>query len=259
MENLWQRLSTNASCFSALRKKRFDCVIQASRSTPRDHRLFGRLLGAQRYLTRAFDPTNGHEIVRTLSILNGVGLNVAPTPPCVFPDPEGVARARALLKCGPVRPALTAIHLSGRTPERQWPLENYLNFIKWGVRQGGRFVVLWSPGDRQQPGHPGDDERAARLREELTGLPVTFFPTETISHLISALRACSNLIACDGGQCHLAAALQLPVLGLYCRDKVEDWRPWGNMHRIVSAVTVPQITVESVCQAFLTLPQAPGS
>lgn len=72
-------------------------------------------------------------------------------------------------------------------------------------------MVPWSPGNRERLGHPGDDEVAKWLGEELADLRVTFFRTETVADLISVLAACSNLIACGGGHCHLAASLQVPV------------------------------------------------
>jgi hypothetical protein len=47
-------------------------------------------------------------------------------------------------------------------------------------------------------------------------------------------------------------------LGLYCDAKVLEWRPWGGRHRIVSAATVPEISMEVVWREFLMLPRGPG-
>ena len=257
-QNLRARLAENMAALSRLRKERFECVIQASRSTRRKDKVLGYLAGCRHYLTRCHDPDTGHEVVRTLSVLNGIGLYPQPAAPCVYPDPTAVARTRALLERSPAGPAPTAIHLSARSPEKRWPLERYLEFLQKAVALGGRFVVLWAPGPKSQPGHPGDDDRAATLSKELVGLPVTFFRTDMVADLMAVLAASSNLIACDGGHCHLAAALRVPVLGLYCNRFINDWRPWGGVHRIVGAASVPEITVDKVLGAFLELPRAVG-
>lgn len=254
----WQRFYGNLSDLFMLREAGFDCVIQASRSTPRRHKVFGRLLGARHYLTRAHDPDVGHEVIRTLVVLNQAGIYSDVVPPQIFPDPDRVARARALLGEDATDHAPTAVHLSARSLENRWPREHYRELIRRAVQNGERVVVLWSPGNRERLGHPGDDEVAKWLGEELADLRVTFFRTETVADLISVLAVCSNLIACDGGHCHLAAALQVPVLGLYCDAKVLEWRPWGDRHRIVSAATVPEIPMEVVWREFLMLPRMPG-
>lgn len=252
---VWQRFGRNLSDLFKLHEAGFECVIQASRSTPRRHKIFGRLLGARHYLTRARDPDVGHEVIRTLSVLNQAGIYSDVAPPQIFPSPDGVARVRALLGDAAADHAPTAVHLSARSLENRWPREHYRELIRRAAQSGERVVVLWSPGNRERSGHPGDDETAKWLGEELASLHVTFFRTETVADLISVLAVCSNLIACDGGHCHLAAALQVPVLGLYCDAKVLEWRPWGDRHRIVSSATVPKISVEAVWREFLMLPR----
>ena len=243
------------SILSELRRENFDFVIHASRSTRRQDKFFGRLIAARRYLKRDHDPAVGHEVVRTLSVLKPLGIRSAAVPPQVYPNTEASLRAHAVLKGSAAGPVPSAIHLSARNAEKQWPLEKYSEFLRRAVKEGGRFVVLWSPGDSNNPAHPGDDEKADLLRRRLTGLPVAFLPTKTVTDLISVLAVCSQLIGCDGGHCHIASGLRIPVLGLYCERYVTDWRPWGPEHQIVSACTVPDICVDDVLAAYHKLPK----
>lgn len=254
---VWHWLMRNLPEIMTLREVGFDYVIQASRSTSRRHKIFGRLLGARHYLTRAHDPEVGHEVIRTLSVLNQAGIYLEVAPPRIFPSPEGVGRARALLGSVTAGYALTAVHLGAQRADNRWPREHYRELIK-RIAQRGRVVVLWFPGSEERLGQPGDDEIAKWLEQELAGLGVTFFGAKTVADLISVLAVCSNLIASDGGHCHLAAALRVPVLGLYCDAKVLEWRPWGDRNRIVSAATVPEIPIESVWREFLMLPRVAG-
>jgi hypothetical protein len=95
----WQRFYGNLSNCFILCAAGFDCVIQASRSTRRGHKVLGRLLGARDYLTRAHDPNVGHEVIRTLAVLDQAGIYSDVVPPQIFPDPDGVAREGAARRC----------------------------------------------------------------------------------------------------------------------------------------------------------------
>ncbi|MDA8390710.1 MAG: glycosyltransferase family 9 protein [Gammaproteobacteria bacterium] len=241
---------------TALRREKFDCVIHASRSTSREDKIFGRLVGAGRLLRRNHDPEGAHEIVRTLSVLEPLGIKGTPAAPRVYPDRTKSRRAHAFLSASAAGPTPTAVHLSARNTENQWPLARYGEFLRSAVKEGGRFVVLWSPGASHNPGHPGDDEKAAVLRRELAGLPVAFWPTPTVTDLVATLAACSRFIGCDGGHCHVASALPIPVLGLYCEKKIAEWRPWGEPHAVVGAKTVGDIRTDLVLAAYRQMPEA---
>lgn len=255
-EHSWREVyGQQASLLLELRREKFDCIVQASRSTRRQDKIFGRLIGGKRYLRRDHDPDTGHETTRTVSVLKPLNIGTSAIPePRVYPDIPTTRRMHSILQNSVSGACPSAIHLSARNKENQWPLERYREFLRRAVKEGGRFVVLWSPGDKRSAGHPGDDEKAASLKHELAGLPITFLPTHTVTELISVLAVCANLIGCDGGHCHLASGLGTPVLGLYCDSKVFEWRPWGPEHRIVSAPLVPDVRVDDVLTAYRDLP-----
>src|SRR3954467_4151360 len=99
-----------------------------------------------------------HEVERAFALGGSLGVLGAPGPMRVFPDPEIQARVRSQIGSGP----FAAVHISARQEIRRWPLERYAEFLKIKSSEE-RIALMWSPGPRSDPRHPGDDEAAARL------------------------------------------------------------------------------------------------
>jgi heptosyltransferase-3 len=123
-----------------------------------------------------------------------------------------------------------------------------------------RFMLLWSPGDSENPLHPGDDAKArevlARVGAGTTATPaVAARPTQTLPELIGALAECDALICADGGAMHLAAGLGLPIVCLFGNSGAARWRPWGVPYRLLQKYPpdVADIGVGEVVAAFNAL------
>ena len=120
--------------------------------------------------------------------------------------------------------------VSARRPAQQWPLERYAA-LAVQLALEARVLLLWAPGSRDNPGHPGDDEAAAAVLKAAPGaIPL---PTPDLKTLIAALSLADRVVCPDGGAMHLAAALGKPVVALFGDSPVERWRPWGVPHRVV--------------------------
>ena len=94
-------------------------------------------------------------------------------------------------------------------------------------------MLLWAPGSKDNPRHPGDDEAAQWIVQETKGLAVVPAPTPDLGTLIAALSLADRVVCADGGAMHLAAALGKPVVALFGDSPVERWRPWVVPHRVV--------------------------
>jgi heptosyltransferase-3 len=92
------------------------------------------------------------------------------------------------------------------------------------------FMLFWSPGDSRNPWHPGDDDKAREVLEQLRGVPVLPHPTERLEELIAGLSVCKRVICSDGGAMHIAAALGKPILCFFGNSSATRWRPWGVPH-----------------------------
>jgi len=191
-----------------------------------------------------------HEVERVFALGASLGLHGAPGPMRVYPDPALQARVRAQLGEGPV----AAVHISARQEIRRWPLERYAEFLKI-ICSKTRTALMWSPGPRSDPRHPGDDEAAKRLMEMVRGMNVVAVPTPDLSSLIAAVSQIDWMLCPDGGALHIAAALGKPVLALWGDSPVQRWRPWQVPHVVVqppskNLADLPLLPVLDACAAL---------
>lgn len=252
-----------------LRCQKFDLIILAKSSFDQYGLRFARQIGGRKIL--GFAPVDGrhadldiavpegpgeheHEVELVFRLLPPLGIDESPGPLKVMPVRAGNAPAAAPI----------AIHISAREAERQLPIEKWIELTRQLLATTTKPVMLlWAPGSRNDPAHPGDDELAAALLDVLS-VPerqrVLPRPTRTLPELVAALSEARLLICCDGGALHIAAGLGKPVVGLFQNHpiKYNHWYPWGVPHRVVRAPVsrVEDIEVVAVAEAALSLLQS---
>jgi ADP-heptose:LPS heptosyltransferase len=251
-----------------LRKEKFDYAVLATPGfEPRSLRL-ARMIGARHVLgyaesDKAHPPvdiallydrtTNAHEVEQVFTLLKALGVNGSPPSARVFPD-AGERREiePALARLGQGKPVI-GVHISARRKRQQWAAENFAALIRAiGERHAARFLLLWAPGEPDNPRHPGDDDKARAVMEFSNGIPVLPCPTEAVSRLIAALSLCDYVVCTDGGAMHLAAALGKPILCFFGDSSPERWRPWKALHELVQPVSrdLKDLSVEQAVAGF---------
>jgi len=232
-----------------LRKEKFDYAILAAPGfEPRSLRL-ARMIGARHVLGYAepnkghprvdiallYDrTTNAHEVEQVFTLLRALGINSSPPSARVFPDAgERTKIEPALVRLGQGKPVV-GVHISAKGKKQQWSAENFAALIRAiGERHAARFLLLWAPGEPDNPRHPGDNSKARAVLEYCKAIPVLPCPTEAVSRLIAALSLCDYVVCTDGGAMHLAAALDKPILCFFGDSSPERWRPWKAPHELL--------------------------
>jgi ADP-heptose:LPS heptosyltransferase len=126
------------------------------------------------------------------------------------------------------------VHISARRKNQQWSAANFAALIRAiAKRHPARFLLLWAPGEADNPKHPGDDDKARAVAKSCDDLPLLPYPTEELSRLIAALSLCDCVVCIDGGAMHLAAGLGKPTLCFFGDSPPERWRPWKTSHELV--------------------------
>jgi ADP-heptose:LPS heptosyltransferase len=202
-----------------------------------------------------FEPRPVHQVEAMAPLLGPFGI-VGPMPQMlVVPEPAAAASAQrtlAALGWQAGSPTL-AVHISARKPRQRWPEENFAVLMaELHRRHRLQFVLFWSPGDEDNPLHPGDDRKAARIIEATKGLPVYPFPTGTLKELIAGLSLCQRTVCSDGGAMHIAAALGKPIVCFFGNSDASVWYPWGVPHRLLQKPTadVKDIGVDEALAAY---------
>jgi ADP-heptose:LPS heptosyltransferase len=203
---------------------------------------FARLVGARHTLVRGpGDAAAGaHEVEQCCNLLARMGLRYEAPSLRVVADPLEVAAlgSRIAAHWGARPRRLVGLHLSARKPSQRWAGANFAEVARALHREtGASILLLWAPGQSDDRLHPGDDDKAQAVMAATTGAPVLPVATQRLEGLIAALAQCDQIVCCDGGAMHLAAALGKPIVCLFGHSDASRWRPWGVPHELLQRGT----------------------
>jgi ADP-heptose:LPS heptosyltransferase len=201
-----------------------------------------------------------HEVTKLarLGAALGVLLEKSLGPTFLFPKKTIVEEERQrLLTLGwnPDKKTI-GVHIGARYAMQKWPENYFTTLIKKIISTSdSQIILLWSPGLKNNPIHPGDDEKATRILDALQGLPIFPAPTKTISQLIAVTSLFDQMICSDGGAMHVAAALKKPTLAFFGIGSIESWHPWKTPYIGLRAPShqVKDISIEEALAGFSEL------
>ena len=249
---LISHLRSRLGQLSRLREQRLDCVLVPAPS-PQSLKLARSLKPGQVIAAPITFPARMHEVERTFELAKSLGVDGVPGPLQVFVDGEKALELEQTIGAGP----FTAVHISARRPAQRWPLERYAALAVRLSRQG-KVMLLWAPGSKDNPRHPGDDEAARQVADMANAAgnaAVVPVATPDLKTLIAALSLSGRVVCPDGGAMHLAAALGKPIVALFGDSPVNRWRPWGVPHRVLrpESQDLSDLALEPVLEAFQAL------
>jgi heptosyltransferase-1 len=203
---------------AALRGERYDAVIDsqgllksalvAALALGRKHG-FDRASAREPFAARFYDAT--HAVSANLQAvernrqLAAAALGYRADGPCdyglhVVGEPPGLqAPGRARL------PYALLFTMTSR-PDKLWPEENWRSLASALQGRGLQCLLPWGTAEEQR--------RCARIADGIAGALVP--RRMTLAELARLARAAHCVIGVDTGLAHLAAALEVPVAGLYC-------------------------------------------
>lgn len=205
------------------------------------------------------DAVSGRHVVERLAALAAAlgaddGL-VAPSV-CMDAAMQRTIARRLSEQSVPGHTAMLAVHISARKPPQRWPASHFISLIRLlHQRYQARFLLFWSPGDEDNPLHPGDDRKAAEIMEAVADLPVLAYPTHQLEELIGGLSVCDAMICSDGGAMHLAAGLGKPIVCFFGNSDATVWHPWGVPYQLLQkpSQNVADISADEALAAFEAL------
>lgn len=249
----------------ALKKQRYDVVILAKSrwdqhglkwvKVVRPARVIA--LGQQSHplITDLLPPVaSPSHICETLFSLGRPLLSPTASPGALtlLPDATLAARLRDMYAIDASLPVY-ALQISARKPSQQWEVARFARLAeKIAARHACQIMLLWSPGSRDNPRHPGDDEKARELMALLPHLPIKAVSTTSLPELIAAMSLCQGLVSSDGGAMHIGAALGLPVVALFGDSDPTCWHPWQVDHQVLQPASreVNALSSSEVYDAF---------
>lgn len=166
-----------------------------------------------------------HQVRYQLKATEMLGLEGPPPEPALVVSPEArSAAARLLTEAGIDAPRpLVCLHPGARWWFKSWPAE--------------RFAAL---ADRVQTDTPaqalflgGEQERvvAGRIAQCMRTPFRSLVGRTELQELAAVLARAALHVGNDNGPMHMAAALRVPVIGLFGPSDPAVWGPWGDGHR----------------------------
>lgn len=273
-EPVWRAYLRRLALLWKLRRMRFDYVLLATSGFAARSLKLARLLAPRHIVGFSTDKARSQAIDLAIPHAGGAHLHETedmfrllapidirePIPGLtVVPDAGLVSHLRTALPAAVIntKGPLVALHISARKEKQRWPVEYFAELAhRLYAVHNARFLVFWSPGDENNPFHPGDDGKAARLLSLLVDLPVAAVPTGHLSELMAGLSLCDVAILSDGGAMHVAAGLGKPVVCFFGNSPAERWHPWGVPYQLLQKPSrvVSDITVDEAVEAFERLP-----
>ncbi len=222
-----------------LRRMKIDIALLPASGGQASARQMAAMIGARRVIEQPADRgAIMHEVERAARVLTPLGITEKLPQLRVCAAVQGVATVRAkVAESLPGDGPLVGLHISARKPDQRWPAENFAQLMmQLHARHGARFMLFWSPGDENNPLHPGDDRKAAAI-VAATGTPVLPWPTHKLRDLIDGLAVCDSVICSDGGAMHIAAGLGKPIVCFFGSSDPAIWHPWQVPHRVLRAAS----------------------
>jgi len=256
-----------AAIFLQLRRIHFDAAILANpvpcKYSLRLAKMAGvkNIIGAElniKGLSHAFkesDFSGEHQVERTFSYLKALSATPVSIPKVrVYPDAEELLlatqkQARLLPNCREIY----GVHISSRSPKRRWAIEHYAEVIRRITQDSHKGVLIfWSPQGTLSPDDIGDLARATDLLALCANHQVALYPTSSVRELIGGFSLCRMILCSDGGQMHLASALEKETIVFFGDTDPEAWHPWSGKYHILQTGSgeCEDISVDEVWQTI---------
>jgi heptosyltransferase III len=234
--------------YGGLSRGFYDVAVLLVGGTSRQARSFARWSGAKRIVGYGkndegpkFEPGH-HEVEYSWNLAAHLcGVKSSPPPSIDYPIKAVGSEV--------------GVQITSRKHGNRWGADRFVELVRRLHSETDRKpLLLWSPGDSGVATHPGDDEKAAEILDQVSEI-VQPCPTATLPDLINHLKECRTLVTPDGGAMHLAAAMGVKIVAMFGQSEPERWRPWTpNSHVLQSpSWTIHDIKVDAVVDAWIDL------
>jgi ADP-heptose:LPS heptosyltransferase len=253
-----KRLVHTAKLLRAINAERYDVWIDPKDHYSRESRCFARFsnaalkIGFNRGEKGVFDfPVSSdveqaslHAVERNLRALEPLHLEPATRRPVLPVDAASRERLSTFLERRGIG-SYVCVNISAGTEERRWPIENWVGFLSGKNDPALRFVVIAGPGDE------GEAQTIMNL------VPGAFhYETPAIGDVYPVIERSLLTVTPDTAAVHIAAAFDVPVLGLYFDHEANysKFRPLSTVHRVVrppgSGRSVADIPLDLLVKSF---------
>jgi heptosyltransferase I len=171
------------------------------------------------------DPTSLHVVDQYVDVARAAGAEMHRAEFGLRPKEEDVLAVRRKLKERGVVGRFVAVNAGSAQAAKRWPPRHFAALVDRIQGSGLPVVLLGSraPADRQVA-----DEVLEACRER----PADLLGETSVRELVALVRLASAHVGGDTGSTHLAAALDLPAIGIYSTTRPTRLCPYGQIDRV---------------------------
>jgi len=184
-----------------------------------------------------------HEVEKHFYQLEQAGLKLRTTTPgdlcLVIPDDLS---AWARKELAPLRPApIIQVHPVSRWLWKCWSNEAMAQVIDWlELERGARVVLTTGPALRER-------ERAKEIVQLCKSKPLFYDGTLSLSQTAALSAQSQGFFGVDTAPMHMAAAVGVPVIGLFGPTNPVTWGPWASRKIVLSRPCLCNETASRAC------------
>lgn len=142
----------------------------------------------------------------------------------VKPKEEDVLAVRAKLKAKGVRGRFVLMNVGAGWATKRWPPKSFARVADALADEGLPTVLLGG-------GSKADREAADAMAAECREGPFDMLGETSVRELVALVRLASAHLGGDTGSTHLAAAMDIPAIGLYSITRPPRSCPYGQIQR----------------------------
>jgi heptosyltransferase II len=173
---------------------------------------------------------NKHEIECFLDVLKADGVSVEDNYLENWIDPKDSAKINDIFRIKRMynRPKVI-IHATSGNVNKQWPVRYFAQIIEYLANQkNAQIFYTGTKADKAVY-----EEIYKLIEAPLYVNPVNLCGELSLKESAALTKMMDLMIGCDSGNLHIAASLNVPVIGIYGPMNYKKWYAWGKGHSIL--------------------------
>jgi ADP-heptose:LPS heptosyltransferase len=188
-------------------------------------------------LTQSPFPKTKHISEHLLEPLNnhGIAINIKNMLPLLQWSKAHKRRGKNLLMKNGLLKKTVIIHPGSGSIKKNFPLEDFIKIYEI-LKKGDIFDACFLLGEAEE-----------NLKKELQKANCKFLYGLPLMEVADVLASSAGYIGNDSGITHLAAALDIPSVAIFCTTSPSLWQPSGSKTKIISVPNATKININPSC------------
>jgi heptosyltransferase-2 len=173
---------------------------------------------------------NKHEIECFLDVLRADEVPVTDNYLENWVDPMASAKINNIFRSKRIynRPKIL-VHATSGNVNKQWPIKYFARVIEYLANQKhAQIFYTGTTADKKVY-----EEIHSQISSQLYVKPINLCGELNLKESAALTKVMDMMIGCDSGNLHIAASLNIPVIGIYGPMNYKKWYAWGKGHSIL--------------------------